>query len=72
VDSLPPSLTHLVFGFTFNQPLTSLPPSLTHLTVGPNFTYSLDSLPSTVRTHKLAATNEFTNPFHHVPLNATS
>ena len=50
LESLPPGLTHLEFGFLFNQPIDALglPAGLTHLKFGWNsqFNQPIESLPS--------------------------
>jgi hypothetical protein len=42
------TLTHLAFGFEFNQAVDTLPSSLTHLTFGYRFDQAVDNLPSSV------------------------
>jgi hypothetical protein len=57
-----PSLTHLTFGYTFNQRVDALPPSLTHLlhlTFGQCFDQPVDALPLSL-THLT-----FGASFHH-------
>lgn len=48
VDNLPPTLTHLIFGYCFDQSVDNLPPNLTHLTFERQFNQSVDNLPSTL------------------------
>jgi hypothetical protein len=45
-DKLPVNLTHINFGYEFNQSVNSLPENLTNLTFGFKFNQSVDSLPS--------------------------
>jgi hypothetical protein len=45
INSLPPSLTHLVLSDSFNYPVDSLPPTLTHLTFGSDFNHPVTALP---------------------------
>lgn len=45
---LPVSLTHLTFGYIFNQNVDQLPVSLTHLTFGSDFNQSVYQLPSSL------------------------
>ena len=45
VDHLPPSLTHLSFGYSFNRQVNNLPSSLKHLAFGEAFDQSVDHLP---------------------------
>ena len=42
------SITHLTFGWDFNQSVDNLPSSLTHLTFGHCFNQLVDNLPSTI------------------------
>ena len=48
IQDVPASVTHMTFGWGFNQPITALPPSLTHLVFGDNFNHRVDSLPSSL------------------------
>jgi len=52
-NELPKSLTHLKFGFTFNDVLPILPNTLTHLIFGYNFNQVLRNLPRSLRYLKL-------------------
>ena len=62
-------LTHLTFGFYFNQPVDSLPQSVTHLTFSYSFNQPVDSLPESV-TH-LAFGVSFSQPVNSLPKNVT-
>ena len=44
-DNLPNSVTHLIFGACFNQPIDNLPSSITHLIFGACFNQKIDNLP---------------------------
>lgn len=44
-NNLPSSLTHLIFGHSFDKPANNLPPSLTHLTFGHRFNQPVNFLP---------------------------
>ena len=46
---LPTTITHLTFGYYFDQPLDDLPNSITHLTLGDCFNEKLDHLPDSVK-----------------------
>ena len=48
-NDLPNSITHLTFGYMFNQPLCNLPNSITHLTFGQFFNHSVVDLPKIIR-----------------------
>ena len=45
IDKLPPLLTELEFGGTFNQPVDNLPSSLTRIKFGKQFNQPVDKLP---------------------------
>ena len=45
MDHLPPSLTHLSFGYSFNRQVNNLPSSLKYLAFGIAFDQSVDHLP---------------------------
>ncbi|AYV80627.1 MAG: hypothetical protein Harvfovirus3_72 [Harvfovirus sp.] len=47
-----PSITHLILGSNFNQPLTGMPSSVTHLTVGQKFDQELTAISPSVTIHK--------------------
>ncbi|KAM9983626.1 hypothetical protein ACTFIY_000341 [Dictyostelium cf. discoideum] len=43
IGSLPDSITHLTFGYNYNQPIISLPSSLTYLELNcPNYSHKID------------------------------
>jgi hypothetical protein len=46
--NLPSSITHITFGWNFNQPVNFLHEGITHLFFGANFNQQVDNLPSTV------------------------
>jgi hypothetical protein len=46
---LPPRLTSLSLGYSFNEPLDSLPPSLVYLCVSLGYSQQLPTLPQTLR-----------------------
>ncbi len=46
---LPSSITHLTFGYNFNQLVDDLPPSITHLRFGGCFNRCVDHLPPSIR-----------------------
>ena len=48
INNIPKYLTHLTFGYYFNQSVDNLPRNLTHLTFGDCFNQSVDNLPSTL------------------------
>ena len=49
IDGLiPDCVTHLEFGFYFNQPVNNLPNSITHLNFGYCFNQSVNNLPSSI------------------------
>ena len=51
VDSIPSSITHLIFGSKFNQPVNNLQSSITHLTFDFKFNQPVNNLPSSGLTH---------------------
>jgi hypothetical protein len=46
--NLPPNLTHLTFGYYFNQQVNNLPKSLIHLTFGYKFNQKVENLPNLI------------------------
>ncbi len=48
LPQLPPSITHLSFGFHFNDSVDSLPPTITHLTFGHEFNSPVSKLPKSL------------------------
>jgi hypothetical protein len=46
--NLPNSITHLTFGYYFNQPVDNLPNSITHLTFGESFNQPVNNLPNSI------------------------
>jgi hypothetical protein len=54
---LPKGLTHLTFGYKFNQPVDNLPKGLTHLTFGYYFNQPVDNLPKNIYLLKLDCFN---------------
>ncbi len=65
VNNLPKSLTHLTFGYEFNQSVDNLPNTVTHLTFGFHFNHSIDKLPKNL-TH-LTFGFMFNKPIHNLP-----
>ena len=51
--NLPNSLTHLTFGFRFNQKVNNLPVNLTHLSLGRDFNQKVDNLPLNIEEIKI-------------------
>ena len=47
-DNLPNSVTHLIFGACFNQPIDNFPQNLTHLTFDLRFDQPINNLPSSI------------------------
>jgi len=41
IKNIPPSVTHLEFNASFNEPIDKIPQSITHLSFGPNFNQSI-------------------------------
>lgn len=68
-SSFPPQLTHLTFGYYFNQIIcnNSLPQSLKYLELGCSFNQAVDSLPHLL-TH-LILSRDFNQPIDHLPPN---
>ena len=67
---LPPNLTHLEFGGSFNHPLGPLPPpTLTHLKLGDEFNHPLGPLPQSL-TH-LEFGGSFNHPLGPLPQSLT-
>lgn len=66
MPKLPLSITHLCFGYYFNQPLYGLPSSLVYLRVGVCFDQAIDNLPSSLR-HLHLASECFDRPIDHLP-----
>ena len=68
LDSLPKTLTHLIFSSqsTFNQPIDHLPSTLIHLELGMAFNKPIDHLPSTLSYLKLG--KNFNQNINHLPL----
>ncbi len=46
--SYPKTLTHLTFGWVFNQPIDNLPKKLTYLRLGSGFNQPIDNLPTNI------------------------
>ena len=79
VDNLPNFLTHLKFGWNFDQPVTYqtessqngksptlLPNSLTHLKFGKDFNQAVDNLPESL-THLELEQFSFNKPLNNLP-----
>ena len=71
VESLPQTITHLVFGDSFNKEINigNLPPNLTHLFCGNSFNKKVNNLPPNI-TH-LSLGNSFTKSIDDIPLSIT-
>jgi hypothetical protein len=67
--SWPLRLTHLTFGWNFNQPVYHLPSSLTHLEFRGNFNHPVDRLPSSLTHIKFGWM--FNQPVNHLPSSLT-
>jgi len=73
LQTLPPTLTHLTFGWKYNQPLdrVTLPPKLTHLTFGLNFNQPLDNVTLPLKSTHLTFDVCFNQPLENVMLPST-
>ena len=65
IDDLPNSITHLILGDNFNQPINNLPDSVTHLILGDNFNQPLINLPNSL-THLILGDN-FNQTIYGIP-----
>ncbi len=66
IPKLPPSLTQLFFGESFNQPIV-IPPNVVHLIFGHNFNQPLENLPNSLLYLELG--NTFNHPITALPPN---
>jgi hypothetical protein len=67
--SWPSRLTHLTFGYWFNQPVDHLPASLTHLEFGYWFDQPVDHLPASLT--QLTLRGRFNQPVDRLPASLT-
>ena len=65
IDNLPPLLTELEFGDSFNQPVDNLPSSLTRIKFGRRFNQLVNKLPPFLT--QLSFGVEFDQPVDHLP-----
>ena len=69
-NKIPNSITHLTFGYYFDEIVDDLPNSITHLTFGSNFNQPVNNLPNSIT--DLVFGNKFNQPVDKLPFSLNS